>query len=551
MWQKQTMKDPIDSKAPLENSSSVNELQTTLTRANEATHVAEEKLSLLINSVKDYGIFLLDEWGYIESWNIGAERIQGYKASEIVGKHFSTFYTNEDIQRQHPQYELQVASKEGRYEEEGWRVRKDGTKFWASITITPLRSKDGVLIGYAKVTRDLSERKEYEERLKASEERFRKMFEGVKDYAMIMLDPTGKVSNWNEGARRIKGYETDEIMGKYFSIFYPEEDVQMGKCEYELEEAKLTGRFEDEGWRVRKDGTKFWASVLITAIKSESGKLLGFSKVTRDITDRKRANDLLKMAYANLEKRIEARTGELIETNSRLEEAVQARDEFLSIASHELRTPLTPLKLQIQVFLNNIRRRDWDRLEESRIERMAETCERAISRLSSLVDNLLDVSRINAGKLNLNYESLELTELAQEILERFRAEIQRSQSTVTLEAPALIQGSFDRLRIEQVFVNLLTNALKYGKQKPVHISLTQQYNWIIIEFQDQGIGIAEKDQKKIFQRFERAVDESNIGGMGLGLYITNQIVQAHGGEISVRSLPGEGTTFTVKIPSRV
>jgi PAS domain S-box-containing protein len=526
-------------------------LHQSLRRANTATFVAEERFRLLVESVMDYGIFMLDPDGYIQSWNAGAERIKGYSAQEIIGRHFSVFYTPEDLMRDHPREELEIAARTGRFEEEGWRVRKNGMRFWANVVITALRDPSGQLVGFGKVTRDLTERKELEECLRESEERARRMFEGVKDYAMIMLDPEGRIVSWNEGARRIKGYEPHEILGQYFAKFYPEEDVQMGKCEYELKEAAESGRFEDEGWRIRKDGTRFWASVVITAVRDDAGKLIGYSKVTRDMTDRKRSDDLLRMAYASLEKRVEERTRQLQATNAQLQEAVRMRDEFLSIASHELRTPLTPLKLQIQNLTHSIRRRQFSQLGEERLGRMADVCDKAITRLAHLIDDLLDISRIEMGKLSLSYETFDLAELARELVERYRSEILASGSPVGVQADGPVVGSFDRLRVEQVVLNLLTNALKYGARKPVEIRVGIDGDRARITVRDQGIGIARKDHSRIFDRFERVEGSGgNIGGLGLGLYITRQIVQAHGGEIGVESASAGGSTFTVTLPIR-
>lgn len=544
------MKNKITDQGKRENqlSHSLDKANVNLEKAHVATSAAEEKFSLLVESVKDYGIFLIDPQGNILSWNSGAERIKGYTAEEAIGKNFTMFYTEADINRKHPQNELRIALEKGKYEEEGWRVRKNGTKFWANVVITPLKDKAGKHVGFAKVTRDLSERKEASDKLIKSEERLRKMFEGIKDYAMIMLDPQGNITSWNEGARRIVGYEANEIIGQSFKKFYPPQDVQMGKCDYELVETAETGRFEDEGWRVRKDGTKFWASVLITAIRDEQNHLLGFSKVTRDITDRKRAEDLLKMAYANLEKRVEERTGELMRINEELKEAVRTRDEFLSIASHELRTPLTPLKLQIQNFISNVRRGTIRELSEERLERMGNTCDRALSRLTSLIDNLLDVSRINSGKLQLNFEDVNLKDLGEEIMDRYKQEIQASGSVVTFYVKDIVIGYFDRLRIEQIFLNLLTNAIKYGNKKPIDITLSKEHGKAKIVFRDNGMGIKKVDFERIFERFERVSENSNVGGLGLGLFITKQIVEAHGGTIKVDSSEREGTSFTVLLP---
>ncbi len=249
--------------------------------------VDDARFRLLVEQITDYAIFLLDPSGHVMTWNAGAERFKGYTADEIVGKHFSTFYRPEDRWKCAP--ELDVARSEGRVEDESWRVRKDGALFWANVVITCLRDDSGEIVGFAKVTRDLTERRASEETLRRSEERFRLLVETVKDYAIFMLDPQGRVATWNVGAQRIKGYDASEIVGQHFSRFYPEEDVRGGKCELELEGAARDGRFEDEGWRIRKDGSRFWANVVITALRERNGELVGFAKVTRDLTERRAA----------------------------------------------------------------------------------------------------------------------------------------------------------------------------------------------------------------------------------------------------------------------
>jgi PAS domain S-box-containing protein len=254
-------------------------------------HETGELHRLLVESVDDYAIFALDPDGYILSWNAGAQRFKGYTASEIIGKHFSIFYPREKVLEGFPEYELREAARVGRFEDEGWRIRKDGTRFWANVVITALRDSSGQLVGYAKVTRDLTERRMAEEELRESEERFRLLVNSVKDYAIFMLDPTGHITTWNEGAQRIKGYSADEIIGKHFSIFYPPEVAAVGHPQHELEIAEKEGVYEEEGWRVRKDGSKFWANVVITAVRRADGSLAGFAKVTRDLTERRNAEE--------------------------------------------------------------------------------------------------------------------------------------------------------------------------------------------------------------------------------------------------------------------
>jgi PAS domain S-box-containing protein len=301
-------------------------------RAEEALRQNEERFRLLVDGVKDYAIFMLDPDGKVASWNEGAHRIKGYRQQEILGRHFSVFYPEEDLKRSKPERALEIAQGKGSYEEEGWRVRKDGSRFWASVLITALWDEAGGLRGFAKVTRDITERNRAEEEirqlnknlenrveertsqleaavaeleshqreLRQSEERFRILVEGVSDYAIFMLSPDGRIVSWNEGAERIQGYEVSEVLGEHFSVFYSEEDVDRGLPGEELRVAAIEGRFEEEGRRVRKDGTLFQAEVVITALRDEVGNLRGFSQVTRDITARKEAEEALRTSLRRM-----------------------------------------------------------------------------------------------------------------------------------------------------------------------------------------------------------------------------------------------------------
>jgi PAS domain S-box-containing protein len=255
---------------------------------------------LLINSISDYAIYMLDATGHVVSWNPGAQRFKGYTADEIIGQHFSRFYTDEDRATDLPGRALRTAATEGRFENEGWRVRNDGTRFWAHVIIDPIYSPDKEILGFAKITRDLTERHKAEQALRFSEERFRYLVQGVSDYAIYMIDPEGYVTNWNSGAQKIKGYTPDEIIGEHFSRFYTPEDRARGEPEHGLAAARTAGRFEKEGIRVRKDGTRFWANVLIDAIHNEQGELIGYAKITRDITERKEAEQALAQANEEL-----------------------------------------------------------------------------------------------------------------------------------------------------------------------------------------------------------------------------------------------------------
>jgi PAS domain S-box-containing protein len=256
----------------------------------------DEPFRRMVDGIRDYAVFLLDSQGHIASWNTGAERIKGWKAEEIIGRHFSAFYPQSAIDKKWPQHELETAARIGHFEDEGWRVRKDGTMFWANVVITAIRNEDGQLLGFSKVTRDLTERRMNEERLRVSEERFRMLVEGVRDYAIFLLDPSGRVATWNAGAQRIKGYTADDIIGHHFSEFYPAEARERNWPQRELEEALRLGRFEDEGWRLRKDGSRFWANVVITPLRDRDGVHRGFSKITRDLTERREQEERLRQS---------------------------------------------------------------------------------------------------------------------------------------------------------------------------------------------------------------------------------------------------------------
>jgi PAS domain S-box-containing protein len=472
----------------------------------------------LVSAVRDYAIFMITPEGVIASWNEGARRIKGYLPAEIIGRHFSVFYPPETVKNGICEYELAVAAAEGRFEGEGYRIRKDGTQFWANVVITSVRDSGGALIGYAKVTRDLTERKLREEALRDSERRVRLLVENVRDYALFMLDPDGRVASWNLGAERINGYSAKEILGAHLSRFYPPEDVLAGKTELELRVARETGRFEEEGWRIRKDGTKFWANAVLTPIRDANGELRGFAKVVRDLTERREAEEeRLRLAQA--------------------QEAVRLRDEFLSIAAHELRTPLTALLLQLQS------------LEKSAANRGTTTpALRSARRLASLVEMLLDVSRIATGRLDLSRENVDLVQLAREAIDRYSDEASRVGSQVVLEGEESVRGNWDPLRLEQVFSNLLGNSLKYAAGSSVTVRVSGRDGDGRFEIADRGPGIGADDVSRIFGRFERAAPSRHYGGLGLGLYIARQVVEAHGGSIGVRETPGGGATFSVVLP---
>ena len=354
----------------------------------------------------------------------------------------------------------------------------------------------------------------------AAEQRFRLLIDSVKDYAIFMLDPQGHIQTWNAGAERIKQYSAAEVVGKHMSIFYPPEDSAAGKPGRLLEQAAREGRVEDEGWRLRKDGTPFWADMVLSAARSESGELLGFAKVTRDLTERRRAQEeRLRLAQS--------------------QQAVRLRDEFLSIASHELKTPLTALLLQVQ---------SARRVVEGAAASSLDVAVRSAQRLAALIETLLDVSRMASGALSLEPESHDLRELAQEVIDRLQLGAAHAGATLSLRAVDPVAGRWDALRISQVLTNLVSNAIRYGGGTPVEVTVRREGDRAVLEVSDRGPGVPEQDLERIFGRFERAASIRNFGGLGLGLYVARQIVEAHGGEVTARNRPEGGACVVVRLP---
>lgn len=483
----------------------------------------DDRFRLLVDSIKDYAVFLLSTEGRVVTWNAGARAIKGYTAEEIINQPISRFYSPEDAAAGKPQKLLAIAARDGRVEDEGWRYRKDGTAFWADVVITALRdTTTGELVGYAKVTRDLTERRAAEESLRASEERFRLLVESVEDYAIYMLDPEGRVSTWNAGAQRIKGYAASEIIGEHLSRFYTEEDLRAGKLENELETAARVGRFEDEGWRVRKDGTRFWANVVLTALRGARGELIGYAKVTRDLTERRALEEeRIRLAQA--------------------QEAIRLRDDFLSIASHELKTPLTALQLQLQAVQEFL-------AGDPKLARKIERAERSTERLTNLIETLLDVSRISTGRFELAPSRFDLIEAVTDVVERMRPSAERADCELSLHVEGSVVGTWDRLRLEQVMTNLLGNAMKYAAGTAIDVSARGEGDRAILEFRDRGPGIPEEALARVFGRFERAASSRHYGGLGLGLYVAREIVAGHGGDIRATNLPEGGACLTVELP---
>ncbi len=475
---------------------------------------------MLIEAVVDYGIFILDPEGHIVSWNTGAQKLKGYSREEILGKHFSVFYPPDAVASGWPQEELRRARTQGRFEDEGWRVRKDGSRFWANVVITALYEPDGELAGFAKITRDLSERRRQEEQLRTSEERMRLLVESVRDYAIFMLDPDGIVRGWNIGAQAIKGYAADEIIGRHFSVFYTPEDRQLGKPAYELVTARAQGRVEDEGWRVRKDGTLFWANVVITAMHAPSGELIGFAKITRDMTERRRLEEL--------------------------ERSSRRMNEFLAMLAHELRNPLAPIRNAVTIM-------QLEPLASPAIRNSRDIIDRQLSHITRLVDELLDVGRLNTGKVVLRKESVVLQDLVARGVETVKPLIdgRRQQLSVALpDGPVWLEA--DPTRVSQILQNLLVNASKYTPDGGhIHVEVERAESFATTSITDNGRGIERAQLENIFELFVQGDTSGSPheSGLGIGLTLARSLAEMHGGSIDAHSRgPGLGSTFSVRLP---
>jgi PAS domain S-box-containing protein len=492
----------------------------------------EERHRLFISSVRDYALIFLSPDGIVASWNEGAQRLKGYAPDEVIGRHMSLFYTPEDAASGKAEHELKVASEQGRFEEEGWRVRKDGSRFRANVILTPVRDGLGMLTGYAKITRDITVAKAVEDALRLSEEHFRMMLDSIYDYAVFTLTPEGLVASWNPGAQRIKGYKPEEIIGQHFSRFYPQADAASGKAERELDVARREGRYAEEGWRIRKDGSAFWASVVLSVQRDAAGVVRGFTKVTRDMTETKRASDAL------------------LEMTRRLRRSNLELERFASVASHDLQEPLR----KILAFGDQLTVECRDQLgDDGRfyVDRMAA----AAQRMRTLIDDLLAFSRVTSRPRKP--VQVDLGEVLRGVLSDLEARTDELRAEIRVKPLPTIEA--DATQMRQLLQNLVGNALKFhrpGVAPVVEIEARpagqskRGATWHEIVVRDNGIGFEDKYRERIFNLFERLHTREEYEGTGLGLSICRRIVEQHGGTIAVTSRPGEGSEFVATLPAR-
>ena len=490
-----------------------------------------ERIRLLVDGVTDYAIYMLDPDGYVSSWNLGAQRFKGYLPQQIIGQHFSVFYTDEDRASGLPARALTIARETGRFESEGWRVRRDGTRFWTSVVIDAIRNDQGALIGYGKITRDITDRKTAQDALRQSEDQFRRLVQGVTDYAIYMLSPEGVVTNWNQGAERIKGYSSTEAIGMHFSRFYAEADRDDGVPGRSLALAAREGRYEQEGWRVRKDGTRFWAHVVVDAIR-ENGELVGFAKVTRDVTERKLAAEALERA------------------NTALFQAqkMEAIGQLTGGIAHDFNNLLSVVSNSLEVLAT--------RLHEHADVRILDAMRRAVDRGATLTQQLLSFARQQPLKVD--------THDLNTVIRGFESVLQRAgNSSVRFDldlAPQLRPVLVDAARFEAALLNLVVNsrdAMPEGGELIVSTTDVDLADhavgrlpagpYVQVSVRDTGAGMPPDVAARAFEPFftTKAVGK----GTGLGLSQVYGFFAQSGGDIVLDTRPGQGTTVTAYLPA--
>ncbi|GAC1551456.1 MAG: PAS domain-containing sensor histidine kinase [Beijerinckiaceae bacterium] len=502
----------------------------------QPTFSASNAYELLVQGVVDYAIYMLDPEGRIASWNPGAYQIKGYTHEEIIGEHFSRFYTEEDRVAGLPEQALRTAAETGRFSAEAWRVRKDGSRFWAQVVIDALRDDKGRLIGFAKITRDISERHEAQLALLESERRFRLLVQGVTDYAIYMLDPEGRVTNWNLGAERIKGYTSDEILGQHFSRFYSREDLDRSVPQTALATAQREGRYEAEGWRLRKDGRRFWASVVIDAIRDEEGILIGFAKITRDVTERKEA-----------QARLEESREQLFQSQK-----MEAVGQLTGGIAHDFNNLL-------QIVTGNLEILDRNLPEDSgRLRRAVQTAMLGAQRAATLTQRLLAFSR----RQTLDPKPIDVNQLVARMSDLLRRTLGEPIEIETVLAGGLWRVEADPHQLENALLNLAVNARdampRGGKLtiETANTRLDEAYarenvevtpgQYVAVCVTDTGFGMSRELLARVFEPFFTTKEVGR--GTGLGLSMVYGFVKQSGGHVKLYSEEQHGTTVKVYLP---
>ena len=498
---------------------------------DEVDAVKADPFKLLIQSIVDYAIYMLDPKGFVTSWNVGAERIKGFQTEEIVGQHFSKFYTEEDREAGMPQKVLETAKREGKFEGEGWRIRKDGSRFWASVVVGRINDEKGRLVGFAKITRDMTDKRKAQQALIEAEQRFRILVQGVTDYAIFMLDPDGVVTNWNAGAQRIKGYTPEEIVGEHFSRFYTPEDAEAGVPKRAIETAREAGRYEAEGWRVRKDGTRFWASVVLDAIRDDDGKLIGFAKITRDMTEKREA-----------QLRLEESREQLFRSQK-----MEALGQLTGGLAHDFNNLLTAILGACELGLRNIN-------DSEKVKRMLEGVRGSAQRGAGLTKQLLAFARAQP----LEIRQIDLRQFFSDVATLVRPSLRSDIEVVTEISDQLWPVDADAGALELAILNLAFNARDAMKDGgSLKISAHNEVldgqpdglkgEHVVLRVSDNGPGMSKEVMERVFEPF--FTTKSFGEGTGLGLSQVFGFAKQIGGAVTVESELGKGAAFTIYLPA--
>ena len=473
----------------------------------------------IVDAIHDHGIITLDPAGVVASWNQGAEHMTGHRAEDVIGQPIALLYPEEARVSGRPEQELKLALSRSRHEEEGWRVRKDGSLFLASVVTTPIFSDTGELWGFGSVVRNVSEKRANEEAHRQSEERLRLLLDGARDYAIYMLDPGGHILSWSKGAELIKGYCAEDVLAKHYSMFFRREDQAEGLPSWQLQRALLHGRTEEEGWRLRKDGSTFWAHVVLTPIYSGDGAHVGFAKVTRDMSDRVRLRELAH--------------------------SLQRMNEFLAVLGHELRNPLAPMTYAVQVL-------QTQGAANANASMACEILDRQVAHLSRMLDDLLEAGRLTSGRMTIRPSSIPFGRVVKYAVEAVWPMINARSQTIELDVPEHLWINGDEVRLIQVLQNLLLNAAKFtpeGGAIQVGAAVTDERLYVQVSDNGQGMDPATIDRLFVLFAQGKNAAHSPHAGLGIGLALARAIVEMHGGTIAATSAgAGKGSVFSFELP---
>jgi PAS domain S-box-containing protein len=491
----------------------------------------DRQFELLIKAVVDYAIYMLDPDGVVTSWNPGAERTKGYAEAEIIGQHFSRFYTPEDRAAGKPAKALAIARETGRFEDDGWRIRKDGSRFWALTVLDAIRGADGDLVGFVKITRDMTERRAAQLALAESEQRFRLLVTSVIDYALFMVNPDGHVANWNPGAERITGYRAREIIGQHCSVFYTERDRAAGKPRSDLETSERNGRFEAEGWRARKDGSRFRANVVIDPIRDESGALLGFAQIIRDVTG---------------ERALERAKEQLLQAQK-----MEAVGQLTGGVAHAFNNLLTAILGSLSLIAQTT--------ADSRALRLIDTAQRAAGRGAKLTGQLLAFARrqtLRPERANVN-----------EVIGVFDMLLRHAVGeTIAFEVrldPRVWPVNIDQAQFQSAILNLVVNArdamsgkgrtltietfnVEVDAERAAALGEIDPGPYVVVAVRDTGAGMTAETRARAIEPFFTTKEVGQ--GSGLGLSQVYGFARQSKGQIEIDSEPGQGTTVRLYLP---